>query len=158
MLIPPRTAPKRRRKYVRDLETLVQQDPNDVEAKAFLALQIWKNGSWMTTAKKQVPIASHQAVDAILDQIFKARPMHPAHHYRIHLWDDEKPARALTSASLCGQTSPSNSRTCGTCLVTPTRNCTGMPTRRGSRKLRARGPRAHDARPRAAGSNPQLRA
>jgi hypothetical protein len=32
--------------------------------------------------------------------------MHPAHHYRIHLWDDEKPARALVSASLCGQTSP----------------------------------------------------
>jgi peroxiredoxin len=32
--------------------------------------------------------------------------MHPAHHYRIHLWDEEKAARALVSASLCGQTSP----------------------------------------------------
>ena len=97
---------ERRRKYVRDLEALVQNYPNDVEAKAFLALQIWKNGSWMTESKKQLPISSHQAVDAILDQVFAAAPMHPAHHYRIHLWDYEKPARALVSASLCGQTSP----------------------------------------------------
>ncbi len=96
-----------RRKYVRDLESLVQDDPNDLEAKALLALQIWKNGSWMTEGKKQIPISSHQAVDAILDQVFQAQPMHPAHHYRIHLWDDEKPARALVSASLNGQTSPS---------------------------------------------------
>ena len=43
---------ERRRKYVRDLEALVQDDPNDIEAKAFLALQIWKNGSWMTESKK----------------------------------------------------------------------------------------------------------
>jgi peroxiredoxin len=96
----------RRRKYVRDLEALVQDDPNDVEAKAFLALQIWKNGSWMTETKKQLPISSYQAVDSILDQIFAVQPMHPANHYRIHLWDDEKPARALVAASLCGQTSP----------------------------------------------------
>jgi len=96
----------RRRKYVRELESLVQDDPTDVEAKAFLALQVWKNGSWMTDSKKQLPISSHQAVDAILDQVFALNPRHPAHHYRIHLWDDEKPARALVSASLCGQTSP----------------------------------------------------
>ncbi|MBI3837031.1 MAG: alkyl hydroperoxide reductase, partial [Planctomycetia bacterium] len=97
---------ERRRKYVRDLEALVQDNPNDVEAKAFLALQIWKNGSWMTEPKRQLPISSHQAVDALLEQVFQAQPMHPAHHYRIHLWDDEKPARALVSASLNGQASP----------------------------------------------------
>jgi peroxiredoxin len=98
---------ERRRKNIRDLEALVQSDPNDVEAKAFLALQIWKNGSWMTEKARQLPIASHQAVDALLDQIFQAAPMHPAHHYRIHLWDEEKAARALVSASLGGQSSPS---------------------------------------------------
>src|SRR5262249_11633789 len=43
----------RRRKYVRDMEALVHDNPNDIEAKAFLALQIWKNGSWMTEGKKQ---------------------------------------------------------------------------------------------------------
>ncbi len=97
---------ERRTKYVRDLEALVHADPNDVEAKAFLALQIWKNGSWMTAKEKQLPIVSHQAVDSILDQVFAANPMHPAHHYRIHLWDREKPARALVSASLGGQSTP----------------------------------------------------
>lgn len=96
----------KRRKYVRDLEALVQDDPNDIEAKAFLALQIWKNGSWMTDGKKRIPISSHQAVDAILDQVFAVQPMHPAHHFRIHLWDEEKAARALVSASLCGQSAP----------------------------------------------------
>jgi peroxiredoxin len=98
---------ERRRKFVRDLESLVQSGPNDAEAKAFLVFQIWKNGSWMTESKKQLPIGSHQAVDSLLDQVFQINPMHPAHHYRIHLWDEEKPARALVSASLCGQTSPS---------------------------------------------------
>ena len=68
--------------------------------------EIWKNGSWATEKKKQIPISSHQAVDAILDQVFASNPMHPAHHYRIHLWDEEKAARALVSASKCGQTSP----------------------------------------------------
>lgn len=95
-----------RRKYVRDLEAIVQDYPQDVEAKAFLAYTIWHNGSWQTENKKQLPISSHQAVDTIIDQVFATAPMHPAHHYRIHLWDDEKPARALVSASLCGQTSP----------------------------------------------------
>jgi peroxiredoxin len=97
----------RRRKYIRDLESLVQDDPNDVEAKAFLALQIWTNGSWMTEKARQLPIGSHQAVDALLEQVFQRAPRHPAHHYRIHLWDEEKAARALISASLCGQAAPS---------------------------------------------------
>ncbi len=96
----------RRRQYVRALEAIVQDDPKDIEAKAFLALQIWVNGDWMTERSKQVPISSHQAVDALLDEVFAVDPMHPAHHYRIHLWDDEKRERALQSAALCGQISP----------------------------------------------------
>ena len=97
----------RRRRYVRDLEALVQNDPTDIEAKAFLALQIWKNGSWMTDAKKQLPISSHQAVDALLDQVFArrsrcTRPITTAFtcgttRSRHGRW---------SSASLCGQTSP----------------------------------------------------
>ncbi len=96
----------RRRQYVRALEAIVQDNPQDIEAKAFLALQIWVNGDWMTEGAKQVPISSHQAVDALLDQVFAVDPMHPAHHYRIHLWDTEKRERAMQSAALCGQTAP----------------------------------------------------
>ena len=84
---------------IRDFETLVQDDPKDIEAKAFLVWRIW-------FGKGDVPISSAQVVDAMLDQIFAAVPNHPAHHYRIHLWDDRKPVRAVTSAAQCGQASP----------------------------------------------------
>jgi peroxiredoxin len=86
--------------FIRDLEVIVQEHPADIEAKAFLVWKIWH-------AKKDAPISSFQAVDALLDQIFAAEPMHPAHHYRIHLWDDSKPVRALKSAAQNGQTAPS---------------------------------------------------
>jgi len=85
--------------YIRDLETIVQEHPEDVEAKAFLAWKIWN-------ANGDAPITSPQAVDALLDQVFAANPQHPAHHYRIHLWDSSKPARALKSAAQNGQVAP----------------------------------------------------
>lgn len=89
----------RRRDFIRSLEGIVQDQPQNVEAKAFLAWWIWASHS-------QLPISSHQAVDSLLDQVFAAAPMHPAHHYRIHLWDEEKAARALTSAARGGQAAP----------------------------------------------------
>ncbi len=85
--------------FIRDLEEIVHAEPKNVEAKAFLVWKTWH-------AKKEAPISSPQAVDALLDQIFAAAPDHPAHHYRIHLWDDRKPARALESAAQCGQAAP----------------------------------------------------
>ncbi len=126
---------ERRQKYVRDLEALVQSDPNDVEAKALLALRIWQNGSWMTERKKQLPITSHQAVDSILDQVFAANPMHPAHHFRIHLWDREKAARRWWQPRVAGSRRR-RSPTCGTCRGTSTRSCIAMPTAPGNRKPR----------------------
>jgi peroxiredoxin len=85
--------------YIRDLETIVQEHPGDVEAKAFLVWKIWQSNG-------EAPITSNQAVDALMDQIFAANPQHPAHHYRIHLWDGSKPARALKSAAQNGQVAP----------------------------------------------------
>lgn len=84
---------------IRDLEALVQDDPQDIEAKAFLVWRIW-------FSREEAPLSSRQAVDALLDQIFAAAPDHPAHHYRIHLWDDTKPIRAVGSAAQCGQAAP----------------------------------------------------
>lgn len=91
---------QRRRQYVKALERIIHQYPDEIEAKAFLGLQIWQNSS------AGMPIESHEAVDALLREVHAANPMHPAHHYRIHLWDGEKPGRALKSASLCGQSAP----------------------------------------------------
>lgn len=82
--------------FIRDLENLVHTHPDDVEAKAFLVWKIWH-------ANGDAPITSYQAVDALLDQVFSANPQHPAHHYRIHLWDNRKPERALKSAAQNGQ-------------------------------------------------------
>lgn len=94
-----REAKQRALDFIRDLETIVQGYPEDVEAKAFLAWKIWH-------AKDHAPISSPQAVDVLLDQVFAANPEHPAHHYRIHLWDGSKPAQALKSAAQNGQSAP----------------------------------------------------
>lgn len=84
-----RDEPKPARQLVRDLETLVYAFPDDIEAKAFLELQVWLNNDWGSG----IPITSHGAENALLDQVFAKAPMHPAHHYRVHLWDQEKAAR-----------------------------------------------------------------
>lgn len=85
--------------YIRDLETTVQDYPDDIEAKAFLVWKTWH-------ANDVAPITSYQAINALLDQVFAANPEHPAHHYRIHLWDSRKPAQALKSAAVNGQVAP----------------------------------------------------
>ena len=90
----------RRRQYVRRLETIVHDYPDDLEAKAFLVLQIWTNSS------KQLPITSHESVDALAREIHAKNNLHPAHHYRIHLWDSEKASRALYSAAWGGPSGP----------------------------------------------------
>ncbi|MBS0210390.1 MAG: redoxin domain-containing protein [Planctomycetes bacterium] len=91
---------ERRRKLVRALEDITFDYPDEVEAKAQLAVLIWQN------REHNLPISSHRAVDALLGEVFATVPNHPAHHYRIHLWDDEKPLRAVKSAAQCGQAAP----------------------------------------------------
>lgn len=86
--------------YTRDLEAIVLKYPDDVEARALLALQLWENG------RNDLPIVSHVAIDAVLQDVFDKQPMHPAHHYRIHLWDSRDPSQALKSAALCGPSLP----------------------------------------------------
>ncbi len=86
--------------YAKALERILYKYPDDIEARAMLALQLWLNRS------DGLPITSHLAIDALIDQVFRVEPMHPAHHYRIHLWDHEHAENALKSAALCGQAAP----------------------------------------------------
>ena len=86
--------------YAKALEEILYEFPDDVETRALLALQFWVN------SRNGVKIQSHEAVDALLQGVFKVNPMHPAHHYRIHLWDYKRAARAIDSAAVCGQTAP----------------------------------------------------
>ncbi len=91
---------KRSQAYVAALENIILNYPEDVEAKAFLGLQLWTNES------RDIPLTSRVAADALLRQVIDAAPLHPAHHYRIHLWDAHRAEQALDSAALCGQGSP----------------------------------------------------
>ncbi|MEM9481562.1 MAG: redoxin domain-containing protein [Verrucomicrobiota bacterium] len=91
---------KRKRDLIRDYEAIVREHPDDIEARAFLACRIWQ------FSRKGIEIGSHEAVDALMDPVFAANPMHPAHHYRIHLWDKEKAEVALDSAHVLGETAP----------------------------------------------------
>ncbi len=90
----------RAQQYTRDLETIVEDNPDDVEAKAFLALQLWEN------ERSDLPIVSHVAINSLLQEVFNANPMHPAHHYRIHLWDRPRAEMALESAAKAGPSLP----------------------------------------------------
>ena len=92
----------RRRQYVKDMETLIHEFPEDIEAKAFLANQLWLD------VRKGVPIHSRLANDALLAQVFAKNPMHPAHHYAIHLWDrDDTAGRNVDHAVKSGPSAPS---------------------------------------------------
>ena len=91
---------ERNEAFTKALERILYKHPDDLEARALLALQLWKNRD------AGIPITSFLAVDALIDQVFLKNPMHPAHHYRIHLWDIERADNALASAALCGQSSP----------------------------------------------------
>ena len=91
---------QRKEAYLNALEDIAIAYPDDLEAKAFLCLQIYLNRS-------DSSIQSYLATNALLQEILAKNPMHPVHHYVIHLWDYKKPERALKSASLCGQSAPS---------------------------------------------------
>ncbi|WP_164101299.1 peroxiredoxin family protein [Candidatus Laterigemmans baculatus] len=91
---------KRAERYLSDLEQILHEFPEDIEAKALLAVQLWM------FEREGVTMPSRYAVDALLGDVFAANPMHPAHHYRIHLWDRQRPQNALESAALCGPSMP----------------------------------------------------
>jgi peroxiredoxin len=79
------------------LETIVQDFPDDLDAKTWLAMVTWQVGG----------LSSRQAVDSLLEAVEKIEPMHPGvHHYRIHLWDGVKPIRAEKSAAHYAKAAP----------------------------------------------------
>ncbi len=87
--------------YLKALESIVLKYPDDLEAKAFVAHRIWHNG------REGVPIGSYLATDALINEIFEKEPLHPSHHYTIHLWDYRHPEKAVASAARCGPAAPS---------------------------------------------------
>jgi peroxiredoxin len=75
------------------LEQLVLKYPDDIEAKALLALEYMGSNRFGT--------------EMIIQNILAREPNHPgAHHYRIHNWDGQEGAQALRSCALYGQIAP----------------------------------------------------
>jgi len=91
---------ERLKEYVASLEQLASDYPEDTELKAMLVLQIWQNNG------AGIEIQSHMAVDSMLSDIFRTNTRHPAHHFRIHLWDYKKEKLALDAAANCGPSAP----------------------------------------------------
>ena len=92
---------ERRKEYQKAMQQLVKDYPDDLEAKAHLAFQLWFDSS------KGVPYGEKKNVDGLLDAILAVNPLHPANHYRIHLWDEgQRATNALVSASNDGFSAP----------------------------------------------------
>ena len=88
-------------KYVGDLEDILIAFPEDIETKAFLCEYFWSG------KRDGLQMASHLSIDAMIQQVLDIEPLHPVHHYRIHLWDSKKPELALKSAAIAGLAAPS---------------------------------------------------
>ena len=73
------------------MERIVATYPEDIEAKAMLALSSMWNSSRTST-------------DLLLQQVLDKDPSHPgANHYRIHNWNDRIPEKALDSSAAYGR-------------------------------------------------------
>ena len=92
---------ERRKAYQAALQKIAKDFPADLEAKAFLAVVMWQDNG------KGVPYGDKKNVDAQLDAILAVNPLHPANHYRIHLWDEgARATNALISAANDGASAP----------------------------------------------------
>ena len=92
---------KRAQNYLKDLESIVIKYPDDLEAKAFVAHRIWHN------AREGTPISSYVSLNSLIEDILVVEPLHPSHHYMIHLWDYRHPENAVQAAARCGVAGPS---------------------------------------------------
>ncbi len=83
--------------FVKAWLQLVEENPNELDLKALGALFIWDLGHIENLGYTQ------EKIEKLFQEIFEKEPMHPAHHARIHLWNDSKnEKRALDSAQHIG--------------------------------------------------------
>jgi peroxiredoxin len=82
---------KRSQRFQYLLEQIILKYPDDIEAKAFFALE-------------QIGGRHRLGTELILQQVLARDPNHPgAHHYRIHNWDSKEGYQALDSCAAFGR-------------------------------------------------------
>lgn len=90
---------ERREKWLGALTKIIKKFPDDLEAKAFWAVYRWSSKSRVSLKTDK----EYAAVNGMIQKVLDVNPMHPCHHYRIHLWDYKDAKKALASSALCGQ-------------------------------------------------------
>jgi len=89
----PNDGNRRNRESMAILEKLCVKYPDDMEARAFLALDTMGSERY--------------GAEMIIREVLAKLPDHPgAHHYRIHNWDYNQPEQALVSAKRYGELVP----------------------------------------------------
>ncbi|MEM9480486.1 MAG: redoxin domain-containing protein [Verrucomicrobiota bacterium] len=91
----------RRKDWVRGLEDMAFEFPDDVEVKAFLLRRVI-----LDHYRDGVPIASYFANHLLADELAKIAPDHPSGHYRLFLWMKQNPGRAVVHAGDVPQVAP----------------------------------------------------
>lgn len=94
----------RKRAFVKALESIWRVYPDDIEAKAFYCLFVWENG--FGGRDEAIPLFSRTLLDRLMKEVLAVNPLHPIHHYRIHLWNVGQDANALDSAAKGGESEP----------------------------------------------------
>jgi peroxiredoxin/tetratricopeptide (TPR) repeat protein len=85
---------ERHRNVVKKYESICVKYPDDMEARAYLALATMGEDRYGT--------------ELVIREVLAKQPRHPAaHHYRIHNWDYHEPEQALPSARVYGDIVPS---------------------------------------------------
>jgi peroxiredoxin len=85
--------------YVAALRKLVADYPIDTEATAQLVHEL---------QERSYDDKKTDETERLAQYVLAANPMHPIHHYRIHLWDKPGSERALDSAHKSGLTEPAS--------------------------------------------------
>ena len=92
----------RHKEFKSRLERIVLKYPDDIEAKALLAME-----NLQSYAMGLEPSGNRMGNELLLQQVLAQHPLHPgAHHYRIHNWDGVDGHAALDSCAKYGSIAP----------------------------------------------------
>lgn len=84
--------------YFAAVEKMAKEFPDNLEVKAARAFAMYRYRSDLKL--------SYDDANNALNEVLAIEPLHPVHHFRIHLWDYKDSAKALNSAAKCGAAAP----------------------------------------------------
>jgi peroxiredoxin len=91
----------RRNGWQDGLDQIITDYPDDLNARAWYAQAAWEGG------RVNGGVGNRKAVDLVIQSVMDKQSNHPgSHHYRIHLWDGNRPIRAVKSAETYASTAP----------------------------------------------------